>query len=156
MLENASTREVNVPTVGVTPTVHIDSNKLAEALISRQQPTFADVYQNTDMRDVMKNADNNASAGREQILKTNTELTKAAIDAAIKAAELATGEDDISKVVKTLAKLGYSDEEIGKIIKNSDGNVEQAYKLATEMRKGKTEKKTDEKKTTEKKTDETP
>ena len=156
LLENASTREVNVPTVGVTPTVHIDSNKLAEALISRQQPTFADVYQNTDMRDVMKNADNNASAGREQILKTNTELTKAAIDAAIKAAELATGEDDISKVVKTLAKLGYSDEEIGKIIKNSDGNVEQAYKLATEMRKGKTEKKTDEKKTTEKKTDETP
>ena len=149
LLENASTRDIEAPTVGVTPTEHINGNNLAAALIARQQPTFADVYQNTDMRDVMKNADNNASAGREQIIKTNAELTKAALDAAVKAGEAALtggasgilGGGSLSDIADTLGKLGFSDEEIGKIIKNSGGKVEQAYKLAAEMRKGKTEEK---------------
>ena len=151
LLENASTREVNAPTVGVTPTEHINGNNLAAALIARQQPTFADVYQNTDMRDVMKNADNNASAGREQIIKTNAELTKAALDAAVKAGEAAlTGGasgalggaggalsgSSLTGLVDTLGKLGFNDSDILKSITNGDGTIEGIFKAAAGLSKG--------------------
>ena len=149
LLENASTREVNAPTVGVTPTEHINGNNLAAALIARQQPTFADVYQNTDMRDVMKNADNNASAGREQIIKSNAELTKAALDAAVKAGEAAmTGGasgvlgggtlsgSSLTGIVDTLGKLGFSDGDILKSITNGDGTAEGIFKAAAALSKG--------------------
>ena len=131
LLENASTREVNAPTVGVTPTEHINGNNLAAALIARQQPTFADVYQNTDMRDVMKNADNNASAGREQIIKTNAELTKAALDAAVKAGgsaltggmseALGGSSNPISGILGALGDAGLGNTELGKLLKEGVG-----------------------------------
>ena len=131
LLENASTREVNAPTVGVTPTEHINANNLAAALIARQQPTFADVYQNTDMREVMKNADNNASAGREQIIKTNAELTKAALDAAVKAGgsaltggmseALGGSSNPISGILGALGDAGLGNTELGKLLKEGVG-----------------------------------
>lgn len=131
LLENADTKDVNAPTVGVTPTEHVNGNNLAAALIARQQPTFADVYQNTDMRDVMKNADNNASAGREQIIKANTELTKAALDAAVKAGSAAlTGgmsgalggsSNPISGILGALGDAGLGNTELGKLLKDGVG-----------------------------------
>ena len=151
LLENASTRDIEAPTVGVTPTEHVNGNNLAAALIARQQPTFADVYQNTDMRDLMKNADNNASAGREQIIKTNAELTKAALDAAVKAGEAAmTGGasgalgggggalsgSSLTSIVDTLGKLGFSDKDILKSIKNGNGTAEGIFKAAASLSKG--------------------
>ncbi|WP_051538200.1 Ig-like domain-containing protein [Butyrivibrio proteoclasticus] len=89
LLANAHADFVDAPTVGVTPTAHIDNSGLLNALTSRAQPTFADVLSNTDLRDVMKNADNNASAGRDNVIKANTELVKTAVDAASKAASAA-------------------------------------------------------------------
>jgi hypothetical protein len=131
LLENANTKDVNAPTVGVTATEHINGNNLASALIARQQPTFADVYQNTDMRDVMKNADNNASAGREQIIQSTTELTKAALDAAVKAGGAAlTGgmsealggsSNPISGILGALGDAGLGDTELGKLLKEGVG-----------------------------------
>lgn len=151
LLENASTKDIEAPTVGVTPTEHVNGNNLAAALIARQQPTFADVYQNTDMRDLMKNADNNASAGREQIIKTNAELTKAALDAAVKAGEAAmTGGasgalgggggalsgSSLTSIVDTLGKLGFSDKDILKSIKDGNGTAEGIIKAAAGLSKG--------------------
>ena len=80
LLENANTKDIIAPTVGVTATEHISGNNLASDLVARQQPTFADVYTNTDMREVMKNADNNASAGREQVVQSTSDLAKSALD----------------------------------------------------------------------------
>ena len=151
LLENASTRDIEAPTVGVTPTEHINGNNLAAALIARQQPTFADVYQNTDMRDLLKNADNNASAGREQIIKTNAELTKAALDAAVKAGEAAlTGGasgalggaggalsgSSLTGLVESLGKLGLSDSDILKSITKGGGSAEGIIKAAAGLSKG--------------------
>lgn len=150
LLENASTRDIEAPTVGVTPTEHINGNNLAAALIARQQPTFADVYQNTDMRDLLKNADNNASAGREQIIKTNAELTKAALDAAVKAGEAAlTGGasgalggaggalsgSSLTGLVESLGKLGLSDSDILKSITKGGGSAEGIIKAAAGLSK---------------------
>ena len=155
LLENATTRDVEAPTVGVTPTEHINGNNLAAALIARQQPTFADVYQNTDMRDVMKNADNNASAGREQIIKTNAELTKAALDAAVKAGEAAlTGGasgalggaggalsgSSLTSLIDNLGKLGLSDSDILKSITKGGGTAEGIIKAAAGLSKEKSDK----------------
>lgn len=155
LLENASTKDIEAPTVGVTPTEHINGNNLAAALIARQQPTFADVYQNTDMRDVMKNADNNASAGREQIIKTNAELTKAALDAAVKAGEAAlTGGasgalggaggalsgSSLTSLVDNLGKLGLSDSDILKSITKGGGTAEGIIKAAAGLSKEKSDK----------------
>lgn len=152
LLENASTRDIEAPTVGVTPTEHVNGNNLAADLIARQQPTFADVYQNTDMRDVMKNADNNASAGREQVIKTNAELTKAALDAAVKAGEAAlTGGasgalggaggalsgSSLTSLVDTLGKLGLSNEDILKSITSGGGKPEEILKAAAALSSGK-------------------
>lgn len=152
LLENATTRDIDAPTVGVTPTEHINGNNLAANLIARQQPTFADVYQNTDMRDVMKNADNNASAGREQVIKTNAELTKAALDAAVKAGEAAlTGGasgalggaggalsgSSLTSLVDNLGKLGLSDSDILKSITKGGGTAEGIIKAAAGLSKEK-------------------
>lgn len=155
LLENASTKDIEAPTVGVTPTEHINGNNLAAALIARQQPTFADVYQNTDMRDLLKNADNNASAGREQIVKTNAELTKAALDAAVKAGEAAlTGGasgalggaggalsgSSLTSLVDNLGKLGLSDSDILKSITKGGGTAEGIIKAAAGLSKEKSDK----------------
>lgn len=141
LLENAHTKDVDAPTVGVTATEHINGNNLASALIARQQPTFADVYTNTDMRDVMKNADNNASAGREQVVKTTSELAKAALDAAVKAGTTAatggaagalggvasgalggSSGGAISGILGALGDAGLGDANLGKLMKEGLGD----------------------------------
>lgn len=142
LLENANTKDVDAPTVGVTATEHINGNNLASALIARQQPTFADVYTNTDMREVMKNADNNASAGREQVIQTTSELAKAALDAAVKAGTTAAtlgaagglegvassvlggssgGGGAISGILGALGDAGLGDANLGKLLKEGLG-----------------------------------
>lgn len=133
LLENAQTKYVDAPTVGVTATEHINGNNLASALIARQQPTFADVYTNTDMREVMKNADNNASAGRAQAMEAATSLTKAALDAAVQAGTAAaTGgasaalggvgaSGGISSLLGALGDAGLGNGDLGKLIKDGLG-----------------------------------
>lgn len=130
LLENAHTTFVDAPTVGVTPTEHINGNNLVSSLVERQQPTFADVYTNTDMREVMKNADNNATAGRAQAMQAATDLTKAALDVAVKAgtaaatggASLAAGGTGLSSLIGALGKAGLSDSDLGKIVKEGIGS----------------------------------
>lgn len=146
LLENANTKDVSAPTTGVVATEHVGGNNLASALINRQQPTFADVASLTDLREVMKNADNNASAGREQVVKSTSELTKAALDAAVKAGTaaatgglsatlggvagaagegglsqllggLASGEGGISNLLGALGEAGLGDANLGKLLK---------------------------------------
>ena len=91
LLDSAETMRVDAPTQGVQATGHIDGNGLLAALLQRAQPTFADVLANTDIRDLLKNADNNASNGREQIVKSNSETLKATIEAAAQVATAALG-----------------------------------------------------------------
>ena len=132
LLENAHTKFVDAPTVGVTPTEHINGNNLAASLVARQQPTFADVYANTDMREVMKNADNNATAGRAQAMQAATDLTKAALDAAVKAGTaVATGGASLaadgtgtglSSLLGALGNASLSDGDLGKLVKEGLGS----------------------------------
>ena len=154
LLENASAQFVDAPTVGVTATEHVNGNNLASALIARQQPTFADVYTNTDMRDVMKNADNNASAGREQVVQSTSELAKAALDAAVQAGTMAatgglsgaagglTGaagsSGGITSLLGSLSNAGLGDADVGTIFKNfaSGGGLEGAAKSIVSMING--------------------
>lgn len=125
LLENASTMRVDAPTQGVTTTAHIDSSGLAQALASRAQPTFADVLANTDIRDLIKNADNNASKGRESIVEANSAVLKSAIEAAssIGSAALTGGASGIAKALgdkdvlkSALGEIGMSEESAGKLV----------------------------------------
>ena len=132
LLANAKTKDIDAPTIGVTATEHINGNNLASALIARQQPTFADVYTNTDMRDVMKNADSNASAGREQVVQTTSELAKSALDAAVQVGTAAAtgglsgiagagGSSSITGLLGSLAKSGLGDADLGSLVKGALG-----------------------------------
>lgn len=129
LLENASTMRVDAPTQGVAPTVHIDNSGLAQALASRAQPTFADVLANTDMRDLIMNADNNASKGRESIVEANSAVLTSALEAAssIGSAALSGGISGLTKnlgdkeILKSaLGEIGMSDDSISSMIDKVD------------------------------------
>lgn len=125
LLANAKTKDIDAPTIGVTPTAHIDPSNLAGALMARQQPVFADVLGTTDMRDVLKTADTNASAGREQVVRSTSELTKAALETLVSAgATAATGGlaggaagEAVTGILGALGKEGLGNADLGKLIK---------------------------------------
>jgi len=117
LLDNADTKWVDAPTQGVAATDHVSGSGLLNSLTSRAQPTFADVLANTDVRGLLQNADNNASAGREQAMKATSDMTKSAISAASDIAKsLASKTSAVSNIVgdkgnitTALKKMGLSD-----------------------------------------------
>ena len=117
LLDNADTRWVDAPTQGVVATEHIGNSGLLNSLTSRPQPTFADVLANTDIRELMKNADNIASAGREQVVKSTADMTKSAISAASDIAKAVASKGnsvqqmvgDKDNITSALKKMGLSD-----------------------------------------------
>lgn len=104
ILSFAQSKSVDAPTVGVAATEHIANSNLLNALLSRPQATFADVLANTDLRELMKTADTNASNGRDNVVKANTDILKTAVTAAADAAK-AIGTSGLSE----LGKLGDTD-----------------------------------------------
>ncbi|MCR5527571.1 MAG: hypothetical protein K6F39_09405 [Lachnospiraceae bacterium] len=128
LLDNADTHWVEAPTQGVAPTAHIEGSGLLNSLTSRQQPQFADALANTDIRELLQNADKNASAGREQVVKSNTDMTKSALTAATNIAKAeaeskkaaASRVGDTDNIKKALKDMGVSDGDIENICKKID------------------------------------
>lgn len=125
LLENATTLSVDAPTQGVAATAHIDGSGITEALTSRQSPTFANVLKNTDTRELLKSADDNASRGRENIVAANTSLLKSAITAAASMgsgslgsgiSNLADAVGDTDIIKSAFGSLGLSDEGASKLV----------------------------------------
>ncbi|MBR4731775.1 MAG: DUF4332 domain-containing protein [Lachnospiraceae bacterium] len=136
LLANAQTKFVDAPTVGAQATSHIDANALANALIARAQPTFADVLSNTDLRDLMKTVDTNTANGRDNVIKSNADILKTTIQAAATAAGAAMGGGagalgsagkllgDTDALKGALTSLGIGESEAGSIVKQlSNGSM---------------------------------
>jgi hypothetical protein len=106
LLANAQTMRVDAPTQGVTPTTHITGADLAGALMSRAQPTFADALSVADIRELLKSADSNASAGREAVVSASTGMVNTAVQAAADVASAYFGggaKDAVSGAISSAA-----------------------------------------------------
>ena len=91
LLENAQTMAISAPTQSVSPTAHIDSGSLAAALLARSPAQFVDALGNTDLRDLLKSTDNNASAGREAAVQASSGMVNTAVQAAADVAKAYLG-----------------------------------------------------------------
>lgn len=91
LLENAQAMAISAPTQSVSPTAHIDSGSLAAALLARSPAQFVDALGNTDLRDLLKSTDNNASAGREAAVQASSGMVNTAVQAAADVAKAYLG-----------------------------------------------------------------
>lgn len=91
LLENAQAMAISAPTQSVAPTAHIDSGSLAAALLARSPAQFVDALGNTDLRDLLKSTDNNASAGREAAVQASSGMVNTAVQAAADVAKAYLG-----------------------------------------------------------------
>lgn len=91
LLATATTRDIDAPTQGAAATAHIDSSSLLSALTQRAAPTFANALANTDIRDLLKSTDSNASAGRDKVVDSTSGMINKALDAAAQVASAYLG-----------------------------------------------------------------
>ncbi len=77
LLANATAPTVTMPTQGATLPQHIQANEILSSL--SKNPQFADVLSKVDMRDVLSNADNNASTGRETAINATSNMVNESI-----------------------------------------------------------------------------
>ncbi len=77
LLANATAPTVTMPTQGATLPQHIQANEILSSL--SKNPQFADVLSKIDMRDVLSNADNNASTGRETAINATSNMVNESI-----------------------------------------------------------------------------
>ncbi len=77
LLANATAPTVTMPTQGAILPQHIQANEILSSL--SKNPQFADVLSKIDMRDVLSNADNNASTGRETAINATSNMVNESI-----------------------------------------------------------------------------
>ena len=77
LLANATAPTVTMPTQGATLPQHIQAQEILSSL--SKNPQFADVLSKVDMRDVLSNADNNASTGRETAINATSNMVNESI-----------------------------------------------------------------------------
>ncbi len=77
LLANATAPTVTMPTQGATLPQHIQAQEILSSL--SKNPQFADVLSKVDMRDLLSNADNNASTGRETAINATSNMVNESI-----------------------------------------------------------------------------